>query len=31
MCKVKDTAKTDEKITNIADITKYLDEDKKNL
>ena len=31
MCKVKDTAKTDEKITNIADITKYLDEDKKSV
>ncbi len=29
MCKVKDTAKTDEKITNIADITEYRDEDKK--
>ena len=29
MCKVKDTAKVNEKITNIADITKYLDEDKK--
>ena len=29
MCRVKDTAKVDEKITNIADITKYLDEDKK--
>ena len=29
MCKVKDTAKTNENITNIADITKYLDEDKK--
>ncbi len=28
MCKVKDTAKVNEKITNIADITKYLDEDK---
>ena len=27
MCKVKDTAPTDEKITNIADITKYIDED----
>ena len=31
MCKVKDTAKADEKITNIADITKYLDEDKKSV
>ena len=29
MCKVKDTAKTSEKITNIADITEYLDENKK--
>lgn len=28
MCKVKDNAKTSEKITNIADITEYLDEDK---
>lgn len=28
MCKVKDTAKTSENITNIADITKYLDENK---
>ena len=28
MCRVKDTAKVDEKITNIADITKYLDENK---
>ncbi|MCI8411515.1 MAG: hypothetical protein HFJ40_03590, partial [Clostridia bacterium] len=28
MCKVKDTAKTNENITNIADITKYLDENK---
>ena len=26
MCKVKDTAKVNEKITNIADITEYLDE-----
>ena len=31
MCKVKDTALTNEKITNIADITKYLDEDKNEL
>ena len=29
MCKVKDTANTNEKITNIADITEYLDENKK--
>ena len=29
MCKVKDTAKTSENITNIADITEYLDENKK--
>ena len=29
MCKVKDTVKTSEKITNIADITEYLDENKK--
>ena len=29
MCRVKDTAKVNEKITNIADITEYLDEDKK--
>ena len=28
MCKVKDTAKSSEKITNIADITEYRDEDK---
>ena len=28
MCRVKDTAKVDEKITNIADITKYLDDSK---
>ena len=28
MCRVKDTAKENEKITNIADITKYLDENK---
>ena len=31
MCKVKDTAKTNENITNIADITKYLDEDKNDV
>ncbi len=29
MCKVKEEAKSNEKITNIADITEYLDEDKK--
>ena len=29
MCKVKENAKTNEKITNIADITEYLDENKK--
>ena len=29
MCKVKENAKTGEKITNIADITEYLDENKK--
>lgn len=29
MCKVKENAKTSENITNIADITKYLDKDKK--
>lgn len=29
MCKVKDNAKTSENITNIADITEYLDKDKK--
>lgn len=29
MCKVKDTVETNEKITNIADITEYLDENKK--
>ena len=29
MCEVKENAKTSEKITNIADITEYLDEDKK--
>ncbi len=29
MCRVKEEAKTSEKITNIADITEYLDEDKK--
>ena len=28
MCRVKDTARVDEKITNIADITKYLDDNK---
>ena len=28
MCKIKNTAKTSEKITNIADITEYLDENK---
>ena len=31
MCKVKDTAKTGEQITNIADITKYLDENKVSI
>ena len=31
MCKVKDTAKSNENITNIADITKYLDENKKEV
>lgn len=31
MCKVKDTAKTSENITNIADITEYLDENKKTV
>ena len=31
MCRVKSTAKTNENITNIADITKYLDEDKKEV
>ena len=31
MCKVKDTAKSNENITNIADITKYLDENKKEI
>lgn len=31
MCRVKDTAKVDEKITNIADITKYLDENKQPI
>ena len=31
MCRVKDTAKVDEKITNIADITKYLDDNKKSV
>ncbi len=31
MCKVKDTAKTGEKITNIADITKYLDDNKESV
>ena len=28
MCRVKETAKTNEKITNLADITEYLDENK---
>ena len=31
MCKVKDTAKTSEVITNIADITKFTDKDKKEV
>ena len=31
MCKVKDTAKSDENITNIADITEYLDENKESV
>ena len=31
MCKVKDTAKSNEKITNIADITEYLDENKNKV
>jgi len=31
MCKVKDTAKTQEAITNIADITKFTDKDKKEI
>ena len=31
MCKVKDTAKTSENITNIADITEYLDSNKKDV
>ena len=31
MCKVKDTAKTNENITNIADITEYLDSNKKDV
>ena len=31
MCKVKDTALSDEKITNIADITKYLDDNKQTV
>ena len=31
MCKVKDTAPTDEKITNIADITKFVDENKQTV
>ena len=31
MCKVKDTAKTNENITNIADITKYEDENKNTV
>lgn len=31
MCKVKDSAKTNENITNIADITKYLDENKNSV
>ena len=31
MCKVKENAKTNEKITNIADITEYLDENKNEV
>ena len=31
MCQVIETAKTDENITNIADITEYLDENKKEI
>ena len=31
MCKVKDTVNSNEKITNIADITKYQDENKKDI
>ena len=31
MCKVNENAKTSENITNIADITKYLDENKKDV
>ena len=31
MCRVKDTAKVGEKITNIADITKYLDENRQSV
>jgi len=31
MCRVKDTAKTGEQITNIADIAKYLDENKVSI
>ncbi len=31
MCKVSDTVKSSEKITNIADITEYLDENKKTV
>ena len=31
MCKVKENAKTNEKITNIADITEYLDENKNKV
>lgn len=31
MCKVRNSAITDEKITNIADITKYLDENKQSV
>ena len=31
MCKVKETAVTNEKVTNIADITKYLDGNKKTV
>ena len=31
MCKIKETAKAQEKITNIADITEYKDENKKDI
>ena len=31
MCRVKDSAKSDENITNIADITEYLDENKESV